>query len=237
LGLVHYAPAKPEPHSAEVFLMPTSIRSLICSGVILISALLLAEPAAALRLSGGVNSADVGLREHGTGLVVGLSQRVSPAVSPWVLDVEVEYVARSGEQPRYFSDPGTGLFLADAQANLKYLQPGLLLGREMSLHPMTVRYYLGASLTIKLAEDWDQPRADSQGDFTYEDTGYMGHLGLAANHGRFWLDARFSYGLKGQLVDRTGFIGAPDHDDATGVTDFEDGARFTAYQITLGVEF
>ena len=73
----------------------------------------------------------MGLFKDRGGEVLGVSHTLVFPGSPWRVTLGLDYVARRGEQPRYYSDSEAPLFHADAEVTLRYLQPTALLGRHI----------------------------------------------------------------------------------------------------------
>ena len=196
-----------------------------------------ARPATAWTVAAGVNHSDVGLFKDRGGEVLGVSHTLVFPGSPWRVTLGLDYVARRGEQPRYYSDSEAPLFHADAEVTLRYLQPTALLGRHIPVGPLALRPYAGFSQTMKLEESWEQPDAETVGSFEYENSGTMAHLGMALERGSILVDVRYSVGLREQLVAISGVSGTPGAHDELHTTDFEDGAAFSAVQACLGWRF
>lgn len=202
-----------------------------------LAATLAALPAAALDLSAGYTRSDVGLHEDGDGLYLGVGRDLLPGPGPVDLTVGVEYVLRAGSQPRYFSDPEGGLVLGEAEVKLHYLQPTACVGLTLPVGGFSPRLYTGLSAAMKLSENWTQPAGATDGGYSYEDTDFVAHLGVTVRLTRFFLDARYSFGLSDQLIDGTSpqVKAAPVGEEA--VDSAEDGARISAFQVGLGVGF
>jgi hypothetical protein len=196
-----------------------------------------AGPAGALDIAAGYTRSDVGLYEDGNGLYLGLSRNLLPGPGPVDLTVGLEYVVRAGMQPRQYSDPGQGLVLGEAEVKLHYLQPAAFVGLDLPVGGILPRVYGGFSLALKLGESWTEPAGDTSGELTYEDTDFLGHLGLSVRFTRIFVDARYSFGFNEQLIDTTPEVvkAAPDLEEGLGQS--ENGAKISGFQIGVGMGF
>ncbi len=206
-------------------------------GAMVLLAVALGGPgnARALQVTAGYTRSDVGLHEDGDGFTLAVGGNVLRRTGPVDLTVAVEYVQRAGTQPRYFSHPVEGLVLGDAEVKLHYLQPAVFAGVTMPLGGLAPRFYGGFSLALKVGEDWTQPAGETNGDLGYEDTDFLGHVGLSLGVNRFCLDFRYSFGFNSQLIDGTHPVAKAAGDD--GVDDVEDGAKISGFQVGLGMGF
>lgn len=207
---------------------------------VLIVVLLLIPPAGAalgFQVTAGYTSSDVGLYDNGSGFMLGAGLDVLARDHPLDLTVALEYVMRAGSQPRYFSDPTGGLVLGDAKVKLHYLQPAAFVGWTLSAASVGIRPYAGLSLALKLSENWTQPAGETSGAFSYEDTDFLGQVGLSLNFRPVFLDARYSFGLSGQLIDGTFPAGKAAEDPEAGLGAAEDGAKIQGFQVGVGVHF
>lgn len=193
--------------------------------------------AQAWEVTAGVTHSDVGLYDTRGGAVLGVGHNVLSNPGPLDLNIALEYVQRSGVQPRYFSHPIDGLTLDNAEVQLHYLQMAAMVGYSLDVSQFQVRPYGGFSLAIKLSEDWEQPEGDTNGEIGYEETDVLAHVGLSLHHGRYFLDGRYSHGLTGQVIDNTaaGATKAAESDDGLG--DFEEGNKIWGFQLSLGYQF
>lgn len=203
---------------------------------------LAAGQALALDLTAGVTHSDVGLYKDGSGGVLGIGQNILSDPGLVDLTVMVEYVQRGGSQPRYFSHPTNGLVLDDADVLLHQLQTAAFVGRSFPFSRFTPRVYGGASVAIKLSESWTQPEGNTAGVIGYEDTDFILHLGVTMDFTRYFVDARYSFGMTKQLIDTTdpltkidGLKAAAEVED--GIGEFEDGAKVSGFQMSLGYRF
>lgn len=196
--------------------------------------------AAAWLVEAGWSHADVGLDAAGDGLCLGAGQRLPLGEGPWSLDLLAEYVQKAGSQPRLFVDPLTDASLGDEEIRLHYLQPTVLIGRDLLRRPGGPRPYAGASLALKMGETWTRPVEDGQDPYAYEDIDVVAHLGVSAGVARAVLDFRYSWGLAGQLIVQptTGDTAAKAADYLpAGTLEPEDGARLSHFQLTATVAF
>lgn len=196
-----------------------------------------AGPGLALDLSAGYTRSDVGLYEDGDGLYLGVSQNLLPGPGPVDLTVGLEYVLRAGMQPRQYSDPDQGLVLGEGEVKLHYLQPAAFVGLDLPVGGILPRVYGGFSLALKISENWTEPAGETSGELTYEDTDFLGHVGLSVRFTRVFVDARYSFGFQEQLIDTTPEVvkAAPDLEEGLGQS--ENGAKISGFQIGVGVAF
>ena len=208
--------------------------------ILMVSMLLIPLSGAAqtFQVEAGYTRSDVGLYNNGDGFMIGAGLNVLTSDGPVDLTVTLEYVLRGGSQPRYFSDPDAGLVLGDAEVKLHYLQPAAFVGWTLSMGKVGIRPYAGFSLALKLSENWTQPTGETSGEYSYEDTDFLGHAGITVGLSPVFLDARFSFGFNGQLIDGTFPAGGKAAEDpAAGVGSAEDGAKISGFQAGLGVKF
>ena len=194
------------------------------------------DQAAGIELTAGVTHSDVGLFDSRGGVVLGVGRNVLPGAGPVDLIVVAEYIQRAGAQPRYFASPSDGLVLDDAEVRLHYLQPAAFVGMKYPMRGFAPRLYAGLSVALKLSENWTQPDGDTNGEIGYQDTDFLGHVGLSLHFTQLFVDARYSFGFFDQLVDNTDpVVKAAENED--GLDAFEDGAKISGFQMSLGVTF
>lgn len=187
--------------------------------------------AAPLVASAGWVHADVGLDQAGDGLALGLGTRLPLGDKPWDLVCALEYVQKRGTQPTWFTAPANPAIRDDATVTLHVLQPVALL--ELRALPTAwPRPYAGLSLALKVSEHWSDFPGVPSTDWGYEDTDFVGHLGLTREVGPVRLDVRYSHGLTDQLlIDPDTGNPAKAVDPLPGVETPEVGAHVTLWQI------
>lgn len=199
--------------------------------------ILLPASASAIDATAGWTRSDVGLYEDGDGFVLGVRQNVLPGPGPVDLTVSMEYLVRAGSVPRIFSDPDAGPVRGNAEVKLHYLQPAVFAGCKLPLGGLSFRPYAGLSLAMKLSEEWTQPAGDTEGDYSYEDTDFLGHVGLTLGLARFHVDARYSFGFNEQLIDGTSPVAKAAPAAEEGVDAAEAGAKVSGFQVGVGLAF
>ncbi|RKZ16323.1 hypothetical protein DRQ50_06290 [bacterium] len=175
---------------------------LTCLFLVLLSAGIGVVPASAQWfVSGGMNRSDLGLNDVGTGFQVGGGEiRPLPGDS---FDVvwSLEYVQRRASQPMIFDDPDRGPVFGDAEVTLGYLQPAAMLGWRLPLGGLLLRPYGGASIAVKISENWEKPTGSTNRVYAYEDLDVMVHAGVTVGWRRLLVDVRGSWGVLEQVID------------------------------------
>ncbi len=189
---------------------------------------------------GGVNTSDLALNDPGDGFYVGGGEiRILPGERfdvAWTL----EFVRRTASQPMFFDDPNAGPVFGAAEVTPDYVQPAVMLGWRLPLGPLLLRPYGGASIAVKISENWDKPDGSTNRVYSYEDIDVVVSAGATLGWGPVFADVRWSWGLLDQVVSRdydntTGWSKA---DDALAGIEFpSDGDKTSAVQAGLGISF
>jgi len=179
----------------------------------------------------GWTRADVGLHKDGDGLWLGMGNRTN--LTP-ILDLSwsVDYVQKKGAQPTVFSDPVDGFTTDDASVTTHWLQPTVYLGaglRDVVLRP---RIYLGAAFGLKMKESWSDFPGIPATELAYEDSDFVGSLGITVGIGPVDLDARYTKGFASMLIEDVSARGALKAEgDLPGVDAPEIGAKMETFQL------
>jgi hypothetical protein len=194
--------------------------------------LLLPAAAAAWNVGAGWTRSDVGLDQDGDGLWFGAGNR-TPLTPLLDLSWSVDYVQKRGIQPTAFSSPDDPITVADAKVNLHYLQPTVYLGAGLGDLPLRPRLYVGGSYALKMSEAWSDFPGTPATELAYEDSDFVGQVGLTLGLGPVDLDARYMRGFASSLIVDTTFRGgAKAETDLPGVDDPRIGAKLETF--TLG---
>ena len=188
-------------------------------------------------LVGWVHS-DLGLDQEGDGFILGVAGTWLLGDGPFDIAAGGEYLRKRGVQPMLVASPEQGLVRSDAEVTLSCLQPTLAVGWNLPLGALRLRPYAGCAVSIKLDESWDRVAGPTGRDYGYEDVDVVVDLGLQLHYrDKVFLDARFSQGLLGQVVERDGDGFTKELDPLTGATLPEDGDTVSWYQVGVGVSF
>ena len=185
----------------------------------------------------GWTRADVGLDKDGDGLWLGFGNRTN-LTSVLDLSWSVDYLQKKGSQPMTFSDPVSGFVTADAEVTTHWIQPSAYLGaglRDMVLRP---RIYLGFGFGLKWKEKWSDFPGEPSTELAYEDSDFVGSLGVTVGLGPLDLDVRYTQGFSKLLIeDETERGTTKAEDDLPGVTPPEIGAKISTFQLGLAYTF
>lgn len=113
-----------------------------------------AGSAGTAQVAAGWTHSYVGLENEGDGIYLGFSNAIRWDNDIFDASYEFAYVQKAGSQPTFFSDPVDGFTTEDAEVDLHYLQPGLILGARVPGLGYVPRVYTGFSIALKVSEDW-----------------------------------------------------------------------------------
>ncbi len=180
---------------------------------------------------------DVGLDQAGDGPALGVGTRLPLGAGAWELACALEYLQKRGTQPTWFTQPANPAVRGDAEVTLHVVQPVVLLVSR-ALPPAWPRPYVGLSLALKVGERWSDFPGVPSSEWAYEDTDFVGHVGLTRAFGAARLDVRYSHGLTDQLLVDPG-LGDPAKavDPLPGVETPEVGAHVSLWQFGLAWAF
>lgn len=205
-------------------------------GCFLLMALVLFAPGAqALTVTAGWTDSDIGIDERGNGFYAGMQESWSLGSGLFDFTAAGEYVQKVGSMNRFYSHPELGLFEDEAKVRLHCLQPAAFVGLRLPVSSLAPRIYTGVSVVLKLNESWDEPEGNTAGDYGYENMDFQIHVGVSMQVSRFVLDARYSQGMMGQVIDRTDQHLYPTKAEV--IPTPENGAKIDSIQIGIGYTF
>lgn len=209
--------------------------SIALTSTLLMALIFFAPSAQALTVTAGWIQADVGLDENTAGWFTGIQE--TRALVGDLIDITVsgEYLKKAGSLSRLYSDPHAGETTGEAKVRLHCFQPAFFLGVRLPVSAFTARLYTGSSVVLNLGESWDEPIGTTALEYGYEELDFQVHAGFFTEISNFVLDIRYSYGLKDQLIVRTGQD--MNLQKAEVIETPEDGEKITSLQIGVGYSF
>lgn len=188
--------------------------------------------------SAGWVRADVGLHENGDGFTLGIGNR-TPMGGILDLAWSVDWVQKKGVQPSVFTNPTGGIIEDDAEVTLQYFQPSAYVGASLARLPLRPRVFVGGSFALKSRESWNDFPGEPATRLAYDDSDFVGHVGLNLGMGPVDLDLRYTHGFGSSLIedntDRTGGLKADD--ELPGVDPPEIDAKISTWQVGVVYSF